>query len=80
MDAIAEKAPSIRDLMPPRFLPTLCKSTGTANLSNMSQVVGLENTASKYWPAVLALAEATNPAGYAEWAEANPDKLPKMAA
>lgn len=80
MDAITENAPTIRALMPPRFLPTLCKITGTANLSNMSQVVGLENTASRYWPAVIALAEKTNPEGFAQWADANPEKLPKVAA
>jgi hypothetical protein len=80
MDAIAENIPTIRELMPPGFLPALCKATGTANLSNMSQVVSLENSRSSAWPAVLALAEKTNAKGFARWAEANPDKLPKVAA
>jgi hypothetical protein len=30
-------------------------------VSNLSQIVRLKHTASKYWPAVLALAETTNP-------------------
>jgi len=73
-----DKSPKIRELMPPGFLPLLCDRTSSANLSNMSQVVNLENHRSKYWPAVLALAEATNPQGYAAWAAANPDKLPAV--
>jgi hypothetical protein len=73
----AEKSPpTMRDLMPKGFLPLLCKRTGSGNLSNMSQVVNLENAKSGFWPAVLALAEETNPADYAAWAAANPDKLP----
>ena len=72
--------PTMRELMPPGFLPLLCKQTGTANLSNMSQVVNLENNRSAAWPAVLALAEKTNPEGFAKWAETNPEKLPKVAA
>jgi hypothetical protein len=67
----------MRQLMPPGFLPALCKATGTANLSNMSQVVSLENSRSAYWPEVLKLAEQHNPVGFAEWAAANPDKLPQ---
>lgn len=73
------KIPTIRELMPPGFLPLLCKRTSSANLSNMSQVVGLENSRSAYWPEVLKLAQETNPRGYASWAAANPDKLPAVA-
>lgn len=75
-----DNTPTMRQLMPPGFLPALCKSTGTANLSNMSQVVNLENSRSAAWPAVLALAEKHNPEGFAQWAAANPEKLPKVAA
>lgn len=78
--ATASTAPSIRDLMPKGHLPKLCKQNGTANLSYMSQVVNLENDRAAAWPLVLAMAEANDPEGYAQWAAANPDKLPKVAA
>ena len=70
---------SIRDLMPDNYTVELAKLTGSKNVSNLSQIVRLEHAASKYWPAVLALAEKTNPQGYARWAAANPDKLPAVA-
>ncbi|MGI4867831.1 MAG: hypothetical protein ACRYFZ_28195 [Janthinobacterium lividum] len=74
------KIPTIRELMPPGFLPLLCKRTSSANLSNMSQVVSLENHRSTFWPAVLKLAEETNPTSFAIWAAANPDKVPAAVA
>ena len=67
---------SIRDLMPDNYTVELAKSTGSKNVSNLSQIVRLEHTNSKYWPAVLKLAQETNPQGYATWAAANPDKVP----
>ena len=63
--------PTMRALMPAGFLPLLCKRTKSANLSNMSQVVNLENTRSAFWPAVVQLAQETNPAGYARWEAAH---------
>ena len=63
--------PTMRELMPAGFLPLLCKRCGTANLSNMSQVVNLQNTRSGYWSAVVALAQETNPEGYAQWEAAH---------
>lgn len=59
--------PTIRELMPAGFLPLLCKRTGRKNISNMSQVVNYENTASSVWPEVVKLAKETNPEGYARW-------------
>jgi len=70
---------SIRDLMPDNYTVELAKRTGSKNVSNLSQIVRLEHTRSKYWPAVLKLAQETNPEGYASWAAANPDKLPAVA-
>jgi hypothetical protein len=70
---------SIRDLMPDNYTVELAKRTESKNVSNLSQIVRLEHTRSKYWPAVLALAEETNPAGFALWAAANPDKVPTVA-
>jgi hypothetical protein len=70
---------SIRDLMPDNYTVELAKLTGSKNVSNLSQIVRLEHTASKYWPAVLALAEKTNPKGYAAWVAQNPDKVPTVA-
>jgi hypothetical protein len=70
---------SIRELMPGNYTVELAKLTGSKNLSNLSQIVRLEHSASKYWPAVLALAEATNPEGYTAWAAANPNMVPAVA-
>ena len=70
---------SIRDLMPDNYTVELAKRTESKNVSNLSQIVRLEHTRSKYWPAVLALAQETNPTGYATWAAANPDKVPAAA-
>ncbi len=70
--------PKLRDLMPDGFLGTLADKTGCTSVPDLSQIVRRERSRSKYWPAVLALAEATNPQGYAAWAAANPDKLPAV--
>ncbi|MVN78944.1 hypothetical protein GO988_21655 [Hymenobacter sp. HMF4947] len=71
--------PKMRQLMPEGFLGTLADRTGCTSIPDLSQIVLRERVKSKYWPAVLALAEATNPQGYAAWAQANPDKLPAVA-
>jgi hypothetical protein len=62
-----DATPTIRGLMPPGFTTLLCKRTGSKNIPNMSMVVSLENTASKYWPEILKLAQETNPEGFAKW-------------
>jgi hypothetical protein len=67
---------SIRDLMPANYTVELARRTGCKNISNLSQIVRLEHTASKYWSAVEELARETNPTGYTAWAAANPDKVP----
>jgi hypothetical protein len=69
---------SIRDLMPDNYTVTLAQRTGCKNVSNLSQIVRLEHTNSKYWPAVLTLAQETNPQGYAAWVAAHPDKVPPV--
>jgi hypothetical protein len=71
--------PSIRKLMPEGFLGTLADRTGCTSVPDLSQIVRLERSRSKYWPAVLKLAKETNPQGFASWAAANPDKLPAVA-
>ena len=71
--------PGIRKLMPEGFLGTLADRTGCTSMPDLSQIVLRERTNSKYWPAVLALAQETNPQGYATWAAANPDKVPTVA-
>jgi hypothetical protein len=68
----------IRELMPEGYTVKLAESTGSKNLSNLSQVVRLEHTVSKYWPAVLALAKKSYPERYAAWAAAHPEKLPAV--
>jgi hypothetical protein len=70
----------IRQLMPPGFGPQLAADTGMTDPSAISRLVNYEQVTNKNWPAVLALAEKTDPAGYAAWATANPEKLPKVAA
>jgi hypothetical protein len=72
--------PRIRDLMPENYTVTLAAQTGCKNVSNLSQIVRLEHTKSKYWPAVEALAQATNPHGFLLWkATQNPEKVPTVA-
>lgn len=70
------QAPKIRALMPPGFVTTLAERTGLTDPSAVSKLVRFEQASSKYWPTVLALAEETDPAGFAQWVAANPDKLP----
>jgi hypothetical protein len=60
-------APSIRELMPSGFLRTLLDRTGCKQRATISDVVLLEATTSKYWPAVEALAKENNPSGFAQW-------------
>jgi hypothetical protein len=67
---------SIRELMPEGYTVELSRRTGCKNLSNLSQIVRLEHSVSKYWPAVLQLAEESNPEGFATWAATNPEMVP----
>jgi hypothetical protein len=68
--------PKLRQLMPEGFLGTLADRTGCTSVPDLSQIVLRERSSSKYWPAVLTLAQQNNPQGYAIWAAANPDKVP----
>jgi hypothetical protein len=70
----------IRDLMPEGYLAILVDLTGCMSYSNLAQIVRNQFFKSKYWPAILKLAEETNPQGYALWAAANPDKVPAAVA
>jgi hypothetical protein len=70
-----DNTPTMRELMPAGFLPLLCKRTKSSNLSNMSQVVSLENSNSRFWPAVLQLARETNPEGFARWESAQAEPV-----
>lgn len=73
-----KKPPTISDLMPEGYLAQLVASTGCKNYSNLAKIVRYEHHTSKFWPAVLALAEATDPQAYAAWVAQNPDKLPHL--
>ncbi|MBG8556188.1 hypothetical protein [Hymenobacter guriensis] len=64
---------TIRQLMPPGFLAELAKRTGLRNPSNLAQLVRMEQTTSRHWPAVLGLAKETNPEGFAQWESAQKD-------
>lgn len=76
-----KKAPeSLRELMPAGYTRKLMKLTGCMQRQTMCDIVLTENPRAKYWPAALALAEETDPEGFAAWAAANPHKLPAVAA
>ena len=64
-------APSIRELMPSGFLRTLLLRTGCKQRATISDVVLLEQTTSKYWPAIEALAKETDAPGFAQWEAAH---------
>jgi hypothetical protein len=70
----------MRELMPAGFLRLLSDRTGCANDPVLTTVIARERHTSKYWPAVVKLAQETNPAGYDDWATANPEKLPATVA
>jgi hypothetical protein len=61
----------IRSLMPDGFIRTILEATGCKQRSTISDVVLLEQTSSKYWPAVEAVAKANNPEGFAQWQAAH---------
>ncbi|QNH60716.1 hypothetical protein [Hymenobacter sediminicola] len=60
-------APSIRSMMPEGFLKMLAESTGCRQRATLSGIVTYETTSSKYWPAIEALAQETDPEGFARW-------------
>jgi hypothetical protein len=62
----------IRDLMPDGFLFTLIERTGCKQKQTISDVVRFEASGSRYWAAVLQLAEETDPEGFARWKAAQP--------
>jgi len=74
-----ETPPKMRELMPEGYLAKLVGLTGHKSYSNLAQIVRNEHTSSKHWWAVVQLAKETNPARFAAWAAANPDKLPAQA-
>lgn len=70
----------IRDLMPDGFLFTLIERTGCKQKQTISDVVRFETNGSRYWPAVLQLAEETDPDGFARWKDAQPSSTPAVTA
>jgi hypothetical protein len=75
-----DNAPIFRDLLPAGYLPQLSKDSGVTDPSALSRVVRYEQTKHKAWPFALALAEKHSPASFAQWAAANPEKLPAKVA
>jgi len=61
------KVPTIRELMPNGFLRELIARTKCRQSAYLSNIVLCESVGSKYWPAVEALAQETNPEGFASW-------------
>lgn len=68
---------SIRACMPEGYLSMLAERTGVKTPTNLSQIVRLEQTSSKHWPAVVQLAKETQPELFAEWLTAH---APEVAA
>jgi hypothetical protein len=66
------QTPTIRQLMPSGFLTELRKRTNRrTSTAYLSTIVQCETVGSKFWPHVAALAEETNPEGYAAWKAAH---------
>lgn len=63
--------PTMRELMPSGFIKELAKRTGCKSASQLSGVINLENTGSRLWPSIAALARETNPVGFAQWQAAH---------
>jgi hypothetical protein len=70
-----QTAPTMRALMPEGFTRILMQGTGCRQRATISDVVVLEQTTSKYWPAVEQLAKETNPEGFAQWQAAKADAM-----
>jgi hypothetical protein len=70
-------SPSILACMPKGYLSALSRMTGLKTITNLSQIVRLEQTSSKHWPAVEQLAQQTSPELFAKWQAAN---APEVAA
>jgi hypothetical protein len=70
MQDTTPQAPSIKDLMPPRYIAELKLRTGCKQRQTIWDVVKEQVTGSKYWPAIEQLAKETNPEGFARWQEA----------
>lgn len=68
--------PTIKEVLGEGWMKPLAQRSGVKDSGTLSRLVNLEYHTSKHWPAVLALAEETNPQGFAAWAAANSDKLP----
>jgi hypothetical protein len=80
MDTKKNVPQHIRELMPPGYTRILMNRTNCHQKQTVSDAVLAENPRSKYWPAILQLAEETNSTGYAQWVAARPEKLLKVAA
>jgi hypothetical protein len=74
-----QKSPTIKEVLGGGWMRPLAQRSGVKDSATLSRLVNLEYATSKHWPAVLALAQETNPEGYAAWATANPDKVPTSA-
>lgn len=62
-----EEEITFRDLMPENFIALLAKDTGVTDPSAISKLVRYPNPKSKHWRHAAALAQKTNPEGYARW-------------
>jgi hypothetical protein len=73
------KPPTIKEVLGEGWMKPLAQLSGVKDSATLSRLVNLEYHTSKHWPAVLTLAQKTNPTGFATWAAANPDKVPAVA-
>lgn len=71
-----EKPPTIKQVLGKGWFKAVAERSGVKDSGTLSRLVGMEYSTSKHWPAVLDYARDINPEGYAQWAAANPDKIP----
>jgi hypothetical protein len=74
-----KRPPTIKEVLGEGWFKGVALHTGVKDSGTLSRLVNLEYHTSKHWPAVLEYAQKVNPAGFATWAAANPDKVPAVA-
>jgi hypothetical protein len=74
--ADTQNPPTMLEVLGKGWMKPLALSGGPKDSAALSRLVNYEQTTSKYWPAVEALAKNINPEGFAKWEAAH---LPQAA-
>ena len=69
--SVETKAPTMKEVLGDGWMKPLAQRSGVKDSGTLSRLVNYEHTTSKHWPAVVALAKETNPAGFAAWEAAH---------